>query len=118
MSVDPNLVGSHLENILKARPQRTTNYGAIAQAFGLRDFDGAWASHPLSEIFEVLDRQDAKANRPFRTSVVIGINSNAPGPGLYEAMQRLKGISDPVTKNAREQLWISELNAAYAYPWC
>ncbi|WP_157198052.1 hypothetical protein [Methylomonas sp. DH-1] len=117
MSVDPNLVGSHLERILKARPQRTTNYGAIAQAFSLPDFDGAWSSHPLSEIFEVLDQQDANARRPFRTSVVTGKVSNAPGPGFYEAMQRLKGIPDPVTQSAREQLWISELNEAYAYPW-
>ena len=117
MPVDPNLVGSHLENILKQRPQTTTHYGSVAQAFGLPDFDGAWASHPLSEIFEVIDQQDAVANRPFRTSVVILKNQNCPGPGFFEAMRRLKGAQDPVTENARERMWLSELTDAYAYPW-
>ncbi|MBS3798589.1 hypothetical protein [Pseudoalteromonas sp. BDTF-M6] len=117
MVVDPNLVGRYLEDILKAHPQRTANYSSIAQAFGLPDFDGAWSSHPLSEIFEVLDQQDSDADRPFRTSVVIGVNSNSPGPGFFEAMQRLKGIQEPRTRNSREQLWLTELNKAYAYPW-
>lgn len=117
MSVDPNLVGNFLERILKARPQRTTSYAVVALSFGLPDFDGAWAAHPLSEIFEVLDQQDALAKRPFRTSVVITVANNAPGPGFYEAMQRLKGIPDPVTNIARERLWLSELQAAYAHNW-
>jgi hypothetical protein len=117
MSVNPNLVGSYLESRLKSRPHKPATYSEIATNFGLPNFDGAWAAHPLSAIFEVLDQQDANANRPFRTSVVIGINSNAPGPGLYEALERLKSIPDPKTKTAREQLWISELNAAYIYPW-
>lgn len=117
MSVDPDTVGSHLESILNSKPQDITYYGKVASLFGLPEFDGAWSSHPLSKIFEVLDKQDANANRPFRTSVVISATSKAPGPGLYEALERLKGIPDPKTKNAREKLWISELNMAYAYAW-
>jgi hypothetical protein len=117
MPVDPNLVGTYLEAKLKARPQQTSNYTDVASRFGLPEFDGAWNAHPLSQIFEVLDQQDANANRPFRTSVVVGVSGNSPGSGLFEALERLKGIADPVTEIAREQLWITELNAAYGYPW-
>ncbi|MDD2609401.1 MAG: hypothetical protein PHX60_06840 [Giesbergeria sp.] len=117
MSVNPNLVGSYLESKLKSRPYKTVTYGEISAKFGLPNFNGAWAAHPLSQIFEVLDQQDANANRPFRTSVVIAIHNNAPGPGLYEALERLKFIPDPKTKIAREQLWLSELKAAYIYSW-
>ncbi len=115
MSVDPNLVGSFLEKILKRKG--TTNYGLVASHFGLPEFDGAWAAHPLSKIFDVLDRQDAIANRPFRTSCVIGVTSNSPGPGFYEALAQLKGIPDPKSPNAREKLWVNELNGAYSYSW-
>ena len=115
MSVDPNLVGAFLVGILKRK--QTTNYSAVAAQFGLPEFDGAWGAHPLSEIFEVLDQQDANANRPFRTSVVITVSNNSPGKGLFEALSRLKGIPDPNTPRARERLWLDELNAAYAYPW-
>jgi hypothetical protein len=115
MPVDPNLVGKFLEQKLKQK--RTTNYRVVASHFGLPEFNGAWASHPLSSIFEILDQQDAQANRPFRTSVVVGVSNNSPGPGLYEALERLKGIPDPQTSTAREQIWINELNAAYCFPW-
>lgn len=117
MSVDPNIVGSHLESILKVRPQTITYYGKVASHFGLPEFDGAWSSHPLCQIFEVLDQQDANASRPFRTSVVVSAMNKVPGLGLYEALERLKGIPDPKTKNARDQLWLAELNNAYNYSW-
>jgi hypothetical protein len=115
MTVSAKDVGRFLESQLKAK--RVTNYGVVAAQFGLPEFDGAWAAHPLSDIFEVLDQEDALSNRPFRTSVVIAANSNAPGPGLFEAMARLKGVPDPKTSDARERLWLAELNAAYAHKW-
>jgi hypothetical protein len=110
-----DLIGSFLEEKLKRK--LTTNYGVVATTFALPDFDGLWASHPLRDIFEAIDQQDANANRPFRTSVVIGVRTNSPGSGLLEALERLKGIEDPVTPSAREGIWLTELNAAYAYPW-
>lgn len=115
MSVDPNLVGSYLEKVIKRGDK--TSYSMVASYFGLPEFDGAWAVHPLSKIFDVLDQQDANANRPFRTSAVIGVKSNSPGPGFYEALARLKGVPDPKTPEAREKLWIEELKAAYRYSW-
>jgi len=115
MSVAPHAIGAFVEQKLKAK--QTTSYGVIASNFGLPEFDGAWSAHPLSSIFEVLDQEDANLKRPFRTSVVIAVNSNSPGPGLFEALERLKGIQDPKTPKAREKIWLAELNAAYAYPW-
>jgi hypothetical protein len=117
MPVNPSLIGDFLEAVLKAKPHQVANYGQLATKFGLPDLDGAWRSHPLSQIFEVLDQEDALAGRPFRTSVVVGVVSNSPGPGFFEALERLKGIPDPKTAKARETLWLKELAAANSYPW-
>jgi hypothetical protein len=117
MPVDPNSVGAYLEARLKVKSPRPTYYKDVASHFGLPEFDGAFRAHPLCQIFEVLDQQDAAANRPFRTSLVIGVTTNCPGQGFFEALERLKGKTDPKVPGAREQLWISELNDAYRYPW-
>ncbi|CAI2307021.1 hypothetical protein [Vibrio parahaemolyticus] len=117
MSVDPNCVGNYLVDVINSKIHRVTYYKTIVERFDLPDLDGAWSSHPLRDIFLFLDRQDAAANRPFRTSVVIKIKTNSPGPGYFEALEELKGIADPKTKAAREKLWLSELNKVYSYPW-
>ena len=108
-------IAAHLESL--ATRSGVTTYGAIVERFGLPPLDGAWSAHPLSEIFEVLDQQDAAANRPFRTSVVIAQELNRPGDGYFEALERLKGLPDPRTPNARDALWTAELNSAYNHPW-
>ena len=66
-------------------------YGEITTLFGPPALDGAWNGHPLSGTFEVLDQQDANANRPFRTFIVISVDKNVPCMGFYEALERLKG---------------------------
>ncbi|WP_295539884.1 hypothetical protein [uncultured Thiohalocapsa sp.] len=114
-SVDPNAVGRFLETCLKAR--RTAYYAEVVKRFGLPALDGAWASHPLSEIFDVLDREDAAAPRPYRTAVVIAQDTNRPGNGFFEALQRYKNIPDPGTLEGRDSVWIAELNAAYDFLW-
>lgn len=114
---DANSIGKYLESVLKAKHKNTVNYSELTNKFNLPEFDGIWPAHPLCQIFEVIDQQDAIAQRPFRTSVVIGKNTNMPGPGFFEALHRLKRIPTPSKKEMREALWIKELNAAYAYPW-
>ena len=113
--INPNAVGAALEST--AKNSGLTNYSIIARQFNLPSMDGAWSAHPLSQIFEVLDQQDAAANRPFRTSVVVAIDTNRPGAGLFEALERLKGIADPGTPAARDAVWAAELQAAHAHPW-
>lgn len=113
--VSPNAIGALLESVAKGKGQ--IHYSRIVEQFGLPSLDGAWNSHPLSQIFEVLDRQDAAAGRPFRTSVVVSIDSNRPGNGFYEALQRLKNIPDPRTPAARDIVWAREMQAAHSYNW-
>ena len=108
-------IAAHLENL--AKNGGVTTYGAIVEQFGLPLLDGAWSAHPLSEIFELFDQQDAAANRPFRTSVVIAQELNRPGDGFFEALERLKNVPDPRTPNARDALWTAEITAAHNYPW-
>jgi hypothetical protein len=115
LPVDPTVIGVLLESIAKRKGQ--IHYSDIVEQFGLPPLDGAWNSHPLSQIFEVLDQEDASANRPFRTSVVVAIESNRPGNGFYEALHRLKNIPDPRTPNARDAIWAREMQAAHSYKW-
>ena len=108
-------LGILLESTAKQRD--VIHYSDIVQQYGLPPLDGAWSAHPLSQLFETLDQQDSLANRPFRTSVVVAKESGAPGNGFFEALNRLKGIQDPGTANAREAIWLQEIQAAHNYPW-
>lgn len=108
-------IGSNLESV--AKKGGTTSYGELVREFHLPPLDGAWTAHPLAQIFEVIDREDAAAKRPFRTSVVVGQSSDMPGAGFFEALERLKGVSDPRSPDARLAVWTSEVNAAHAYAW-
>ena len=94
-----------------------TYYGDLITHFGLSELNGIWRSHPLCQIFADLDHEDAQANRPFRTSVVIGRQTNMPGDGFFETLQQLKQINDPVNTEARVAVWLKELKEAHQYPW-
>jgi hypothetical protein len=114
-SVDPEPIGTHLEQI--ARLGKTVTYGALVSQFGLPPLDGAWTSHPLSYVFELLDQQDAIAGRPFRTSVVVSAMEGRPGAGFFKSLERLRGVSGPNCGDAKQAAWIAELKAAHSYPW-
>ncbi len=113
--INPNPIGAVLE--ATARNHDLVNYGRLVEQFNLPPFDGAWSDHPLSTIFEELDQQDAAADRPFRTSVVVAVETNTPGSGYFEALERLKNIPDPGTPAARDAVWAGELQATHNYPW-
>lgn len=110
-----NAIGSYLESV--AKKGGLTSYGELVREFDLPQLDGAWTAHPLAQIFEAIDHQDAATKRPFRTSVVVVQNTNMPGAGFFEALERLKGMSDPRTPDGRLAVWTSEVNAAHAYAW-
>ena len=117
--VSPSIVGTYLE--AKAKLGMTIYYSELVDHFGLPPLGANFSANPLCLIFEEIDREDAHAKRPFRTSVVIAKRSDKsgemPGNGFFEALERLKGISDPRNEQARKILWFSELNATHLYPW-
>ncbi|NCC37001.1 MAG: hypothetical protein EOM24_34080, partial [Chloroflexia bacterium] len=99
---DPELIGQFLEGVL--RKKSFTTYGDVVAQFGLIELNVAWKAHPLCNIFEFLDKQDAQAKRPFRTSAVISVANNLPGAGCFEALARLKGIQTH-NENERTEVW-------------
>ena len=109
-------VGRFLEAI--ARRKSTTTYSGLAEQLGFPPMEGAWTAHPLSQVFEYLDQQDAATSRPFRTSVVIRKDKNIPGDGYFESLARIKTKGIPAkTDTAKEKVWLDELNAVYAFKW-
>ena len=109
-------IGTFLESV--ARSKQLVTYQEIVTKFSLLPLHGNWNSHPLSQIFETLDQEDANKKRPFRTSVVVHTDKNnmIPGNGYFEALERLK--STPCRNEAaRQAAWITELNAAYSFNW-
>jgi hypothetical protein len=109
-------IGRLLEQL--ARRRSTTTYGELAERFGFPPMEGTWAAHPLSQVFEFLDQEDAAASRPFRTSVVIRKDRNIPGDGYFESLARLKTKGIPAKSDkAKEKAWLDELKAVYAFEW-
>ncbi|HOW75102.1 MAG TPA: hypothetical protein P5102_09780 [Candidatus Competibacteraceae bacterium] len=109
----PQVIGLFLEE--QARKRRTVYYSDIVARFGLPPMDGLWLNHPLSEIFDVLDQEDAMSNRPFRSAVVISKERNMPGNGFFEALERLRGIQ--TSNEQRLEAFTRELEATFGYPW-
>lgn len=95
---------------------QVTNYGSVANFFGLIPFNGVWDDHPLCFIFDEIDRRDALNNRPFKTSVVLNRLSGQVGNGFFIALKRYKHIT---CQNVDEKMvaWINELRGCYQYNW-
>lgn len=96
-----------------ARKRGLITYGVLVNELGLPPMDGAWAAHPLSRIFEALDQEDATAQRPFRTTVVVKSGDRTPGGGYYEALERLKGIK-ALNAMSKLEVFMRELQAIYS----
>lgn len=64
-------------------------YGELVARFGLPLITEAWSLHPLCDIFEELDVEDAKRGRPFRTVLVVSQEHSIPGPGFFKMVARL-----------------------------
>lgn len=105
-------IGKFLETV--ATNKKTTTYGQVCEMFGLPRMNGLWNGHPLSSILEILDQYDAVHDRPFRSSVLV-TQDNMPGAGIFEALERMKGIKNVKSKHI--EIWAKELQAAYNYVW-
>ena len=104
--MDLDKLGQHLEGI--AKKGRPIYYADLVTQFNLPPLDGAWTSHPLCAAFGHLDREDAEAKRPFRTSVVIAKELNRPGDGFFKSLFELKRISAK-SENQKMEIFLREL---------
>ena len=86
-------------------------YSVLVSDFGLPPLHGTWAGHPLERAFDALDEEDARAGRPFRTSVVFNKETKMPGDGYFKSIFRLKGISAK-SDMQRLEVFSEELKAA------
>ena len=100
----------------RAKRKRTVYYGELVAHFGLPSLDGTWVGHPLERAFDAFDREDAEADRPFRTSMVISKEKNMPGDEYFKALSDLRGIH---TKSEEQRLeaFSRELSAAMNHKW-
>ena len=114
-TASPDSVGRFLEK--QATNEKTVFYSDVIRHFeDLPELAGGWAAHPLCEIFDVLDQQDASGGRPFRTSVVVSMSDNMPGPGFFEALEKYKGVTAK-SRDEHTDAWMNELQGAFRYPW-
>lgn len=100
----------------RAKRKRTVYYSELVTQFGLPPLEGGWMGHPLERAFDALDKEDAAANRPFRTSMVISKDNNIPGNGYFKSLFDLKGISAKSEKQ-RIAAFSQELTAAMNHKW-
>lgn len=107
-------LGAYLEDL--ARTGKATTYESVVNRFGLSPLDGAWNGHPLSRAFDSLDREDAEACRPFRTSMVISKERGMPGPGYFTSLAALKGIRPNKAKDSLA-IFVEEFEAATKHAW-
>lgn len=106
-----NSIGNFLvERVKKGIDNAPIFYNDLCTKFTLPSVDGIWYQHPLCEIFEALDQEDASLNRPFRTALVIGKESNMPGKGFYEARSRMLNKSIPQSEKQKFDIFIKEIN--------
>ncbi len=112
MSLDK--LAEYLDGI--AKKGKTVFYSELVKQFDLPPLDEAWTSHPLSAAFDRLDKEDAEAGRPFRTSVVIAKELNRPGDGFFKSLAELKGKRARSEKQKLE-LFINEFRDAVKFPW-
>ncbi|HEY5041458.1 MAG TPA: hypothetical protein VIK53_05590 [Verrucomicrobiae bacterium] len=116
-SHDHNTIGDFLaEQARLPRDDAPIFYNDLASKFGLPPVDKFWATHPLCQIFDSIDREGATNNRPFRTALVISRERGIPGQGFFNTLQELRGTKY-VLKDEFEQrrIWQKEFDHVIAY---
>lgn len=91
-------------------------YGDLVAAF--EDFpplDVAWPSHPLCQMFDESDREDAAMGRSFRTAIVVSRKENLPGKVFFDAHARYANKGKRIVAGDRMVLHASRLKAIAEY---
>ncbi len=84
-------IGRYLEQQLRAKGRNAVmTYSDLLEEFNdLPEFTGPWQSHPLCDMFEVLDIEDGE-RRPFRTAIVVSKDDCLPGAGFFKMYVRYR----------------------------
>lgn len=91
-------------------------YNVLATHFGLPEVDERWQQHPLCKIFDVLDHEDARKGRPFRTVLVISRDKGRPGQGFFNTVSTLRNpVPSLDTDMEKWVFFLAELQALAAY---
>src|SRR5437773_511663 len=90
-NVTARQVGRFLEErARKAGKEAVIFYNDIAAHFAMPEVDERWQQHPLCKLFDVLDHEDARERRPFRTALVVSREKNMPGQGFFKTAASLR----------------------------
>ena len=116
-TVGSKQVGSFLEE--RARRlggNASICYGELAAQLSLPAVTDAWFTHPLCNIFEQMDVEDAKLGRPLRTVLVFSRERNMPGEGFFKTYLQLHPhVRPPKTGPEKMKLYIDELNRVLSH---
>lgn len=109
-------VARHLERHLREQGcQSLLYYGDLVAEFeDLPPLNGAWSSHPLCQLFDELDREDAAMGRPFRTALVVSRKENLPGKGFFEAYAKYANKGKRIASGDRTVVHAAQLKALAA----
>lgn len=116
--ITSQMVAAFLEERARNRPfnEAPIFYGDLAAHFELPPVSEAWQTHPLCEIFDELDVDDAKKSRPFRTVLVVSKAHSIPGPGFYKTVARLRPQGNRIrTEPEKMQFFSDEMTRLLKY---
>jgi len=99
----------------QARANKPVTYSQLCHHFGIPAPQGDFANHPLRDIFDTIDQEDARQNRPFLTTLVYAANLNMPGQGYFGAQANYAGKNVPNNNEGKLKFWAEELAALDRY---
>ena len=116
-SHDHNIIGDFLvERAKLSRDEAPIFYNDLANKFGLPPVDKFWATHPLCQMFDTLDREDASNKRPFRTALVVSRERGIPGQGFFNTLQQLRNLKHPLKDELEQRrVWQNEFDQVIAF---
>jgi hypothetical protein len=113
MSPKANRIAEFLESRIRAKGMNgIIYYNQIARQFRMPRVTEAWYRHPLSGIFDEIDNDDHKKDKPFKTAIVISERKKYPGDGFFKMVLKLRYPNKAkFTENEKMKIYSDELVA-------
>jgi hypothetical protein len=117
MSVTAQQIGEYLEDRIRSHGENAVVfYNDLAAHFDLPEVDERWQTHPLCKLFDVLDHEDARKKRPFRTALVISRDKQLPGQGFFNMAKALRNPTPRFDSEIqRMRFFVDEVQALVNY---